>query len=85
MFAGEKPVEETKTRCTHIVQATSNKRARETTREEPIERDWIQSFWHVSVAPRQRATPPRRVHVTPNNKVARFSTGWLAVNIVGGH
>lgn len=25
------------------------------------------------------------LHVTPNNKVARFSSGWIAVNIVDGH
>lgn len=41
----------------------------------------IQSFWHVS-SPRDNE---ERVHATPNNKVARFSSGWIAVNIVDGH
>lgn len=41
----------------------------------------IQSFWHVS-SPRDNE---ERVHVTPNNKVARFSSGWIAVNIVDGY
>lgn len=43
------------------------------------------SKFNLSGVSARRDERARHVHVTPNNKVARFSSGWIAVNIVDGH